>query len=35
MFYFGGLGALFGGAKPNKSPPWRQGCTEHGRLIFL
>jgi len=22
-----GLGALVGGAKPTKAPPWRRGCT--------
>jgi len=24
MFQFGGLGALFGGTKPTKAPPWRR-----------
>jgi len=27
-FNLGGLGALFGGAKPTKAPPWRRSCPD-------
>jgi len=32
MFQFGGLGALFRGAKHTEAPPWRRDCGGHPGL---
>jgi len=34
-FNLGGLGALFGAAKPTKAPPWRRDCLQQSFFSLL